>query len=73
MRNGTLFYKAEQGRIDVLFSDGRTYGGLHCGTCFEVKNKGQYVPTRIEMSDDWFLVDTGLKGIDKLAGLKVRM
>lgn len=41
--------------------------GLHCGECFEVliwnqaTNSAEWVETRIECSDKWFLV--GLSGI----------
>ena len=70
MQSGILFYNPETDRMDILFGNGKTYGGLHCGTCFDVKIRGRYTPTRIEKGCDWFLVDTGLKGADALAGLK---
>ena len=46
------------------------YGGLHCGECFDVKVKNVWVPVRIEMGDDWYLV--GLN-VSRLDGLRVRM
>ena len=46
------------------------YGGLHCGECFDVKVKDVWVPVRIEMGDDWYLV--GLN-VSRLDGLRVRM
>ena len=45
-------------------------GGLHCGECFDVKVKNVWVPVRIEMGDDWYLV--GLN-VSRLDGLRVRM
>lgn len=46
------------------------YGGLHCGECFDVKVKDAWIPVRIEMDEDWYLV-----GLPKtsLSGLTVRM
>lgn len=48
----------------------RFMAGLHCGECFEVKVNNTWVPVRIEMGDDWYLV--GLP-VAKLSGLTVRM
>lgn len=44
--------------------------GLHCGECFDVKVKDAWIPVRIEMDEDWYLV-----GLPKtsLSGLTVRM
>ena len=56
---GTLFFDPESGRYDI-----------HCGECFEVKINNTWVPVRIEMGDDWYLV--GLP-VAKLSGLTVRM
>jgi len=72
-RTGKLFYNRNNDRMDIVFSDGDTYGGLHCGTCLDVKIKGKYVPTRIEMGSEWGLVGTGLIGVNNLNGLSVRM
>lgn len=58
----------EEGELYLLFHS--FYGGLHCGECFEVKINNTWVPVRIEMGDDWYLV--GLP-IAKLSGLTVRM
>ena len=60
---GTLFFDPESGRYDIRF-------GMDCGECFEVKINNTWVPVRIEMGDDWYLV--GLP-IAKLSGLTVRM
>lgn len=38
--------------------------------CFDVKVKDVWVPVRIEMGDDWYLV--GLN-VSRLDGLRVRM
>ena len=46
------------------------YGGLHCGECLDVLIDGEWVPTRIEMGEGWFLV--GIQ-TDQLAGLVVRI
>ena len=53
---GTLFFDPESGRYDIRFGMDSFYGGLHCGECFEVKVNNTWVPVRIEMGDDWYLV-----------------
>lgn len=58
------------GRYDIRFDLESFYGGLHCGECFDVKVKNVWVPVRIEMGDDWYLV--GLN-VSRLDGLRVRM
>ena len=68
-REGTLFYDTETGRYDIRFDLESFYGGLHCGECFDVKVKNVWVPVRIEMGDDWYLV--GLN-VSRLDGLRVR-
>lgn len=69
-REGNLFYDKESGRYDIRFGMESYYGGLHCGECFEVKINDVWVPVRIEMDEDWYLV-----GLPKtsLSGLTVRM
>ena len=69
-RVGNLFYDPEIGRYDIRFGVESFYGGLHCGDCFDVKVDDVWVPVRIEMADDWYLV--GLPNVS-LAGLTVRM
>jgi hypothetical protein len=69
--NGKLFYNPENDRIGIRFNDGTIEDGLHCGQTMEVKINGAWIPTRIEMSDDWYLV--GIKGLDSLVGLAVRL
>ena len=68
-KHGALIYNEEYDRIDIRFDIDDYYGGLHCGTCFDVKIKGRWIPTRIEKSRIWYLV--GIK-TDKLIGLQVR-
>ena len=68
--HGRLFYNPKLDRIDIIFDDGTFYDGLHCGECFDVYINHKWVFTRIEMSDNWYLV--GLKD-QKLIGLKVRI
>ncbi len=70
IREGNLFYDRESGRYDIRFGIASFCGGLHCGECFDVKVKDAWVPVRIEMDEEWYLV--GLPQI-RLDGLTVRM
>lgn len=36
MKTGALIYDPLTDRVDVRYSDGSSYGGLHCGTTLEV-------------------------------------
>ena len=56
--------------MDIRFSLEDYYGGLHCGTTMDVNIDGKWIPTRIEMGDDWYLV--GVES-DSLSGLTVRI
>lgn len=47
-----------------------TYGGLHCGFCFDALIDDRWVPVRLEYGNDWYLV--GHPGL-RLDGLKVRI
>lgn len=73
MKQGTLYYDKECGRynFDYIDEDGhkRDYEGIYCGEVFEFQLNGVWVPARVEMSEDWYLV--GLPGL-KLDGLEVR-
>lgn len=73
MKQGTLYYDKECGRynFDYIYEDGhkRDYEGIRCGEVFEFQLNGVWVPARVEMSEDWYLV--GLPGL-KLDGLEVR-
>ena len=74
MKQGKLYYDKECGRYSFKYkdSDGHEcdYGGIHCGEVFEFKLNHVWIPARMEMEDDWYLV--GLPGL-KLNGLEVRM
>ena len=69
-REGALWYDMESGRYDIRFGLEEYYGGLHCGECFDVKVEGKWIPVRIEMDEDWYLV--GLPNV-KLDGLIVQI
>ena len=69
-REGALWYDKESGRYDIRFGLEEYYGGLHCGGCFDVKVEGKWIPVRIEMDEDWYLV--GLPNV-KLDGLIVQI
>lgn len=70
MKQGVLVYDDESGRMDIRFGLDDYYGGLHCGTTMEALINGKWIPTRIEMSDGWYLV--GLSQY-RLPGLSVRI
>lgn len=70
MWQGSLFYDPSSERMDIRFGLESYYGGLHCGTGMEALIDGEWVPTRIELGDDWYLV--GIK-TDNIAGLVVRL
>ena len=67
-----IFVEKESGRYDFCYDcDGETvnYGGIHCGEVFEFCLNDVWVPARVEMYEDWYLV--GLPGL-KMEGLEVR-
>ena len=70
MRQGALTLDAQTGRMDIRFDLENYYGGLHCGECLDILINGDWVSTRIEMGDGWYL--TGIK-TDNLEGLIVRI
>jgi hypothetical protein len=70
-KKGRLFHNAIIGRMDIVYEDGTIEDGLHCGTTMDVKINNKWIPTRIEMSDDWYLVGVGY--MQPLAGLSVRL
>lgn len=35
MKKGILIYDSSTNRFDVLYEEGNSYGGLHCGTAME--------------------------------------
>ena len=63
-RIGTLIYDPSMGRYDIRFGIESYYGG------FDVKVRDVWIPVRIEMDENWYLV-----GLSKtrLGGLTVRM
>lgn len=68
-KQGRMFYNSGNDRMDILFDDGDTYGGLHCGDGFEAVINCAYEPVSIEKADDWYI--PRYKGL-KLPGLVVR-
>lgn len=70
VRKGNLIYDSESGRMDIRFGLEDYYGGIHCGECMDVLVGDEWIPTRIEMADDWYLVGIHT---DRLAGLTVRI
>ena len=70
MKHGCLIYDTDADRPDIRFSLNEYYGGLHCGQTFDVKIGSRWIPTRLEMAKDWFLV--WIK-TDSLVGLIVRI
>lgn len=70
MRRGNLIYNQESERMDIRFGLEDYYGGLHCGTTMEVQVNGKWIPTRIELGDEWYLVGIRTKDIE---GLTVRI
>lgn len=70
MRTGILAYDPSTDRLDVLYADGHRYGGLHCGDTMEALINGEWISTRIEYADDWYLIGIPL---ESLSGLQVRI
>lgn len=70
MKQGTLVVNMQSGRMDIRFGLDDFYGELRCGTRMDVLVDGEWIPTRIEMADDWFLIGINTKNI---AGLTVRI
>lgn len=70
MKVGTLVPQQGTDRMDIRFSPNDYRGGLHCGEALDVKIKGKWIPTRIEMGKDWYLVGIDT---DDLVGLIVRI
>lgn len=69
-KKGNLIFDSKRECMDIRFDLDEYYGGLHCGECMEVLVGNKWVPTRIEMNNDWYLVDIQT---DKLVGLTVRI
>lgn len=65
---GVLRDNFETGRLGLWYKGDWYIDGLHCGTCFDVMYRGEWLPVRLEMAADWFL--DGLPGVDP-RGLEV--
>lgn len=70
LRIGTLVVDAESGRMDIRFGLNDFYGCLPCGTRMDVLIDEEWIPTRIEMDEDWVLIGINTNNI---AGLTVRI
>ena len=73
MKQGVLVYDQQSERMDVRFGLEEYSGGLHCGTCMDVKVGNRWKPTRIEYDwgdQGWYLVGVPA---NSLVGLMVRM
>lgn len=70
MRQGIIVADGETGRMDIRFGLMDYYGGLRRGECLDVLIDGEWVNTRIEMGEGWFLVGVQT---DQLIGLIVRI
>ena len=69
-RYGTLVQNLESGRMDIRLGLQEYYGELQAGQTMEVQVDGEWIPTRLEMGDGWYLV--GIE-TDNLIGLAVRI
>ena len=58
MRQGALTLDAQTGRMDIRFDLENYYGGLQCGERLDILINGEWVPTRIEMGDGWYLSES---------------
>lgn len=70
MKEGILIYDPETERMDIRFGLLDFYGGLHCGECLQVNIDGEWIPTRIELGDFWYLYGICVANIN---GLHVRI
>ncbi len=70
MKNGKLIYQTDIDRMDIWLSRSEHYGGLHCGQAMDVEINGQWIPSRIEYGENWYLVGIQEKSI---IGLTVRI
>ena len=68
-KKGVLCMTGNLGGMTSTLEMGSYYGGLHCGDCLDVEMDGDWVPVRIEMDEDWYLV--GVPEL-RLEGLTVR-
>lgn len=66
MRQGVLIYDQDTDRMDIRFGLEDYYGGLYCGETMEVFVKNKWIPTRIELDQDWYLVGIRTASINGL-------
>ena len=66
MKEGVLIYDPSTDRLDVLYAEGDRYGGLYCGTVMEALIDNEWMPTRIEYADDWYLVGIPHESLSRL-------
>ena len=72
MEYGKLIYDSDSNRLDVLFDNGSTFGGFHCGDCLAILLDNAWTPTRVEYDNDWYLFGLYQSG-NIPAGLNVRV
>jgi hypothetical protein len=72
MEYGKLIYDNEINRLDVLFNNGNTFGGFHCGDCLDILQDNEWIPTRVEYDNDWYLYELYPSGQIPV-GLNVRV
>jgi hypothetical protein len=56
---GTIVWDADAGRPDIIFRDGTSHGGLHCGDTLDVMIGDKWRRARIEYrhsTDSWYRV-----------------
>ena len=64
MNTGTLVKRRGSDCMDIRFGLYDYHGGLQCGETLDVKISGKWVPTRIEMGDDWYLVGINVDTVE---------
>ena len=57
MIEGRLYYNADQGRYGLMSHGKWVVEGFHCGDLLDVLVDGRWIQTRVEMAEDWYLVD----------------
>jgi len=73
LKEGILIWNEHLKRLDIAYSDGQCYGGLHCGDVVETMVENAWRHVRVEYCDSsghWFLV--GRECGSQIFGLPVR-
>ena len=71
IKEGTLYYDRSTERYDIVYPDGNYYGGLHCGNCFDIFLRDEWISVRIEADNDgWYLCDFYNQDGEKFQGEK---